>query len=260
MTTPPEPNIDPTRRFTNRVENYRRYRPGYPSLVIDLIRETCGPSAPLQVVDIGSGTGIFTRKLLEAGFEVSAVEPNEAMRVVAEEDLSGFPHFRSISAPAEVTGLPSHYFNAITAAQAFHWFERGAVRLEFNRILQPGGWCFLIWNERKPKNSAFNHEYQGLLATLGQSFEGVRDRVEADKTSLEDFFLTGSYREAHFDNPHILDWEELRGRFLSSSYVPTEEDPRYGTLLARLEEIFRKHEQDGRVEFEQQTGVYFGRL
>ncbi len=248
----------PTQRFTNRVENYRRYRPGYPLAVTALIQETVGLSALSPIADIGSGTGIFTRNLLEAGFEVSAVEPNDAMRAVAEIDLKDFPGFHSVPATAEQTGLPAHHFSALTSAQAFHWFKREPVREEFSRILQPNGWVFLIWNERKPNGAPFDREYEALLATLGQAYEGVRDRWGGK--GLPDFFRPGSYQTNCYDNPQPLTWEELRGRFLSSSYVPAEDDPRHVPLLQQLEHIFQKHQISGQVRFEQQTCVYFGQL
>jgi SAM-dependent methyltransferase len=252
--------LEPTERFSNRVENYRRYRPGYPSTVIDLIRATGGLSAGARVADIGSGTGIFTLKLLEAGFEVSAVEPNEGMRIAAEEDLQGYPGFHSIAASAEETGLREHHFNAITSAQAFHWFKQEVVRGEFHRIVRPGGWVFLIWNERSEKGSPFDEEYQGLLATLGQTYDGVRESVLGRKQAMGDFFIPGTFRSCHFDHEQVMTWTELRGRFLSSSYVPTEDDPTCGGLLRELEAIFRKHERDGRVKFEMKTGVYHGQV
>ena len=250
--------MDPTRRFTNRVDNYRRFRPDYPPAVAQLIRQTCGPAATLTVADLGSGTGIFTRKLLEAGFTVSAVEPNEAMREVAETALRQFSGFESIAAPAEQTGLPDHNFDAITAAQAFHWFKREEVRREFQRILKPNGWVFLIWNERNQPGSAFNQAYEDLLSTLGEAYQSVRNRWGGQ--GLDDFFTPGTYQTAHFDNAQRMTREELKGHFISSSYVPTEADPRHQPLLAKLEEIFRRYELDGYVEFEQQANVYFGQV
>lgn len=212
------------------------------------------------MADIGSGTGIFTRKLLEAGFDVSAVEPNEAMRVAAEEDLRDYPGFHSVAASAEETGLPDQDFSAVTSAQAFHWFQREAVRLEFHRILQPGGRVFLIWNERCEKGSLFDGEYQALLGTLGQSYDGIRESVVGTKEAMAEFFIRGTFRSDHFDHEQVMTWTELRGRFLSSSYAPTEEDPGYGSVLSRLEAIFRKHERGGRVTFAMTTGVYHGQL
>jgi SAM-dependent methyltransferase len=250
--------MNPTERFSTRVENYRRYRPSYPVAVIDLIRETAklGPGAP--VADVGSGTGILTRLLLEAGWTVHAVEPNAPMRHAAESDLADFPRFRSLAAAAESTGLPDASLAAITCAQAFHWFDRAAARLEFTRILRPDGWVFLIWNEREPgADSSFDQAYHGLLASLGQEYEGIRaDRANPNLS----FFRPGSYHPIAYPNPQTMTWEILRGRFLSSSYVPTEEDPRQGPLLVELERLFHRFEQDGEVIFQQNAHVYFGRL
>lgn len=228
--------------------------------MIDLIRVAGGLGVGARVADIGSGTGIFTRQLLEAGFDVSAVEPNEAMRLAAEEDLQGYPGFHSIAASAEGTGLPDQDFSVVTSAQAFHWFQREAVRVEFHRILQPDGRVFLIWNGRCEKGSPFDVDYQALLGTLGQSYDAIRDSVLGTKQEMADFFSRGTFRSDYFDHEQIMTWTELRGRFLSSSYAPTEDDAAYDSLLSKLEDIFRKHESGGRVKFAMTTGVYHGQL
>ena len=245
--------VNPTERFSNRVENYRRFRPSYPAAVIDLIIQTARLNVGDAVADVGSGTGIFTRLLLDAGLEVFAIEPNAPMRAAAMENLASFPRFHSIAAPGEATGLADQSVRAITSAQAFHWFDRAAARKEFARLLVPDGWVFLIWNERRKVCSPFQAEYNALLKTLGQEYEGVRNRAMAAGHDFDDFFARGSVREAHFDNPQRMSWEILRGRFLSSSYVPTTDDPRNAGLLAELEAIFRRHAQAGEVVFDQQS-------
>jgi SAM-dependent methyltransferase len=249
--------VNSTERFGNRVENYRRYRPAYPLAVIELIRETSQLQPGANVADIGSGTGIFTRLLLEAGWNVHAVEPNAPMRQAAEADLTGFSGFHSVDAKAEATALPDASLSAITSAQAFHWFDRDVVQAEFRRILRPGSFAYLIWNERQA-GSGFDQAYHAILASLGLEFEGVRDR--ALNKNLSTFFLSGTYRETFFPNPQSMTWEVLHGRFLSSSYVPTEEDPRHLPLLADLRRVFDEHKEQERVVFAQNTHVYFGRI
>jgi SAM-dependent methyltransferase len=253
--------MKPTERFSNRADHYRRYRPGYPAGVIDLLHEECGLAAGAAIADVGSGTGIFTKLLLEAGYQVTAVEPNDAMRLAAEEDLRGFPRFRSVAAPAENTGLPTACFDAITAAQAFHWFDRGAAAKEFHRLLGTGGWVVVLWNHRQIGDSAFARDYEELLTSLGASYGASGHRSGAVEARLRDeFFPAGALRVAEFDNPQNLDWPGLRGRFLSSSYAPAEDDPRHGEYLARLERIFQAHAVGGRVCFAQKTNVYYGRF
>lgn len=249
--------MHPTERFSNRVENYRRYRPGYPPEVIELIRTTARLKPGADVADLGSGTGILTRLLLDAGWNVYAVEPNAPMREAAEADLGSHASFHSLATRAEETGLPDGSVDAITSAQAFHWFEREASRAEFRRISRPDGWVFLIWNERTC-GGAFDHAYHEILATLGQEYEGVRDR--AMEKRLESFFRPGTYREATFTNTSLMTWEMLRGRFLSSSYAPTEDDPRHPEIMAALEKAFRDNQRDGRVSLEHPACVYFGQV
>jgi SAM-dependent methyltransferase len=239
--------MKPTERFSNRADHYRRYRPGYPAAIIELLREECGLKAGAAIADVGSGTGLFTKLLLQAEYDVTAVEPNEAMRQAAEEDLHGFSRFRSIAATAEETGLPSSSFDAITAAQAFHWFDSRAAAREFRRLLRPSGWIVLIWNHRENQDSAFALEYEELLASLGESYTGSGHRSGAIEARLRtEFFPAGSFRVAQFDNPQILDWPEG--------------DSRHGEYLARLERVFQAHAVGGQVCFAQKTHVYYGRF
>lgn len=110
---------DPTTRFTSRVEDYVRFRPGYPDEVFDLLKRECGLEPDKTVADVGSGTGISARGLLRTGAAVVAVEPNVAMRA----SLSPEAGLRSVAGTSEATGLPNGSIDLVTAFQAFHWFD-----------------------------------------------------------------------------------------------------------------------------------------
>ena len=99
---------DSTRRFSSRVGNYVRYRPAYPSAVLDLLKKDCGLTAASVIADVASGTGIFTRMLLENGNRVFGVEPNPEMRKAGEEFLRSYSHFTSVAGTAEATTLADH--------------------------------------------------------------------------------------------------------------------------------------------------------
>jgi ubiquinone/menaquinone biosynthesis C-methylase UbiE len=159
------PFRDSTERFSSRVEHYVRYRPGYPPEVLELLKSECGLTADSVIADVASGTGIFTRLLLENGNRVFGVEPNDDMRRAGEEFLAGYPRFTSVAGTAEATTLADHSVDLVTAAQAAHWFNFEKARREFVRILKSGGWTVLLWNDRRIEATAFLRDYEQLVLT-----------------------------------------------------------------------------------------------
>ena len=251
---------DPTLRFSNRVDNYIRYRPDYPPEVLDVMRDECGFTPDATVADIGSGTGIFSEALLKHGNPVFGVEPNAAMRAAAERLLCDYPRFTSVDGTAEATTLRDRSVSFITAAQAFHWFNREHARPEFARILPPGGGIVLIWNARRLDSTAFLREYENLLVTYGTDYSTVSERhpdvaqVQAFVGGAAPVALTTLEHHQHFD------FDGLRGRLLSSSYAPEPGHLNYEPMLARLAAIFDTYQQGGKVSFDYDTLVYHARL
>jgi SAM-dependent methyltransferase len=248
----------PTARFSDRVENYVRYRPGYPREVIDLLRKECGLRAGHVVADVASGTGLFTRLLLENGNSVFAVEPNAEMREMGAGELEGYKKLVSVAGTAEETALDSASVDFVTAAQAAHWFDLGRTRTEFLRILRPGGWCVLIWNERLTESTPFLREYERLLLTYGTDYKEVRH--ERTTNVIHEFFAPQPCEERIFSMIQRFDYEGMSGRLLSSSYAPLEGHRSYPPMMRELERIFQEHAQGGVVEFEYKTRVYYGHL
>src|SRR5687768_16300575 len=150
-------------RFSSRAEAYAKYRPCYPAGVVETLKSECGLTTDSVVADVGSGTGILTELLLKNGNRVFGIEPNEAMRVFAEEALKDYPQFESVDGSAEATALPDDTMDIVVAAQAFHWFDREKTKREFTRILKPNGWVALIWNERRLDTTPFLRAYENLL-------------------------------------------------------------------------------------------------
>ena len=159
--------INPTLRFTGRVENYVKYRPGYPAGIIETFVKECGLTAGSVVADIGSGTGILSEVFLKNGNRVFGVEPNHEMREAGSRLLGKYAGFMSVDGAAEATTLEDCSVDFVTAGQAFHWFDRQRARKEFVRILKPNGWVTLIWNERLTDTSPFLRAYEDLLRRYG---------------------------------------------------------------------------------------------
>ena len=248
---------DPTGRFSERVDDYRRHRPSYPVEAVEAVLRHL-PELPV-IADLGSGTGIFTALLLERGCRVYAVEPNEAMRLAAEVELQEQPGFTSIAAPAEATTLPDACVDAVTIAQAFHWFERDRARLECKRILKPDGHAFILFNERQEDTTAFLREYETLLHQYGTDYAQV-DHRRVDAGMLQEFFGHTDYEALSFPYQQVLDWEGLAGRVRSSSYVPGEGQPGYSAMLAALRELFDAHQGDNTVTIHYDTRLFAGPL
>jgi SAM-dependent methyltransferase len=253
--------VDSKDRFSARVDAYVAARPRYPREVLGYLHDTIGLTPAWHVADIGSGTGISCELFLENGNTVTAVEPNGPMRIAAEKSLSRFgDKLHSVNGSAEATTLPDACADLALAAQAFHWFDIPAARREFARILKPTrGHALLMWNTRKLGGTPFLDAYEKLLITYGTDYLKSRHN-NIDDEDLRAFFGAAGYRAATFPNHQHLDFEGLRLRLLSSSYIPTESDPRFATMMNDLQEIFSRTNAGGRVTIEYETELYVGRL
>ena len=249
---------DPVARFSNRAENYAKYRPNYPARVIDLLKSDCGLTETSIIADVGSGTGILSELFLENGNHVIGIEPNAAMRLTAERLLIRFPNFLSLAATAEESTLEPASIDFLIAAQAFHWFDRKKARREFARILRSDGWVILIWNERKLDSTPFLRDYENLLLRYGTDYDKVRHENVAGE--IAQFFAPGTFQLKNLENAQHFDFESLKGRTRSASYTPEPGSPNFAPLFAKLEELFNEHQSQGIVTFEYETRVYYGHL
>ncbi len=253
------PARNSTQRFSDRVADYVRYRPGYPAALLDWLRRDHGLSPSWVVADVGAGTGISSRLFLEAGNAVIAVEPNAAMRAAAVEALGASPRFRAVGAPAEATSLPDASVDLVVAAQAWHWFEPGAVRREWGRILRPGGLALVVWNSRRTGGTPFLDGYEQLLREHATDYAAVAERY-ADEPTMRAWFAAGFRDTRTFENRQVLDLEGLRGRLLSSSYAPRAGHPGHEPMLDALGRLFERTSSGGQVTFEYRTRTYLGTL
>lgn len=245
-------------RFSNRVANYIQYRPGYPREIVDHLAAECGLSKDHIIADIGCGPGQSAVPFLENGNQVIGVEPNSAMRQAAVECLSEFPGFRAVEGSSTATTLDDESVDIVIAAQAFHWFDPEPTRAEFRRILRPGGWCVLMWNERQLDSTPFLIEYEQLLLKYARDYTAVRhENIDGERLAA---FFRADYGKARFDNFQDFDFDGLKGRLLSSSYMPAETDEAAPAMLEELRTLFAKHNENGRIKILYDTNVYFSRL
>jgi ubiquinone/menaquinone biosynthesis C-methylase UbiE len=250
---------DSKARFTTRVESYRKFRPGYPAAVVELLARECGLSAGDTVADVAAGTGILTELFLAAGYSVVAVEPNAAMREACAVLEASYPKLQCIEGSAENTGLADASVALITVAQAMHWFDLERTRREFVRVLQPGGFCAVLYNHRRMEGDAFHSGYERILREFGSDYIAVQGK-HLSPEKIAAFFAPSRTETASFANHQDLTLEGLMGRVVSSSYMPQPGDERYPAMKAAVEELFAQHQQDSHVRMEYETVVCWGRL
>jgi SAM-dependent methyltransferase len=248
---------DSKRRFSDRVADYVRYRPSYPSALLELLRAECSLRPGHVIADIGSGTGFLSELFLKNGNRVYGIEPNEAMRRAGEEYLASYDGFSSIEGSAEATTLEDAGVDFVTAGQSFHWFEPDSARREFVRILKSGGWMVIAWNDRRMDEAPFTRAYENLLERFGIDYKQVKDSYpEADRIT---YFLS-TFSQRDLPNFQIFDWDSLRGRLRSSSFTPTEGHANYAPMMDELRKLFDAYQQDGQVRMDYFTRIYFGHL
>lgn len=236
-----------------------KYRPGYPEAIVDLLKREYQLTRDSVIADVGSGTGILSGMFLKNDNRVYGVEPNAEMRRASERTLSRYPRFVSIDGTAESTTLEDRGTDFVTAAQSFHWFDRKKAREEFARILKASGCVVVIWNDRRTHSSPFLADYEDLLQRYGTDYREV-DHKKVDNNQLGEFFAPGRFTMHVFENSQALDFDGLKGRLESSSYIPEQSHPVYDVMIADLAGLFSRHQKNGRVTLEYDTRVFVGRF
>ncbi|RYY60263.1 MAG: class I SAM-dependent methyltransferase [Chitinophagaceae bacterium] len=246
-----------TERFSNRADDYVKYRPGYPSEILQFLQEEQGLSTDKVIADIGAGTGIATAVFIRAGYRVFAVEPNQQMRDKAIEQLDDQPAFTAVDGTASATTLDDESVDFIIAAQAFHWFEPRATQKEFRRILRKNGLVALMWNQRLI-NTAFEKAYDALIARFGSNYVDQESRFNS--TDLHDFYSPAVPVSQVFYNKQDFNFEALKGRLLSSSYMPVAGETDYEEMITALEQLFNDHQVGGTVRINYDCNLFVGKF
>ncbi len=249
--------VQSTKRFSDRVDDYVRYRPDYPRELLHWLQREHGVAPSWHVADIGAGTGISSKMFLDAGYRVTAVEPNTAMRSAAERWLQSYPDFRALDGSADATGLGDASVDLVTVAQAFHWFDAATARREFKRILRPHGLIAIWWNSRRLTGTHFLEGYEALLRAFGTDYAGVAERY-ANDVQMHAWFGASFRGSAHFAHHQLLDFAALRGRLMSSSYAPQPGDPRHEPMVRALRQLFDSRAADGKISFDYDTRIFVG--
>ncbi|HEX3057452.1 MAG TPA: methyltransferase domain-containing protein [Gaiellaceae bacterium] len=219
-----------TRGFELAADVYERGRPDYPAAAIAWLVERLGLRPGRTLVDLAAGTGKLTRLLVPSGADVIAVEPLAAMRALIE-------NARVLEGAAEAMPLPDASADAVTVAQAFHWFRAEEALAEIHRVLRPGGGVALVWNtrdERDPLHAAVSE----LLRPLEGDAPRRHKRDWGEVVDASGLF-TPTERAA-FDHEQLVDENGFVERFTSISFVAAAPDDARAQVEARLRELARE--------------------
>jgi SAM-dependent methyltransferase len=227
--------------FARSADAYERGRPGYPAGAIHHLVGRLPPHA--VVLDLAAGTGKLTRPLLEAGLRVIAVEPVAEMRAALPREA------RALDGTAEAIPLEDGAVDAVTVAQAFHWFDADAALSEIGRVLRPGGWLALLWNRRLQADPV-NPAIEELLGP----YRGGAPTHHGDpwRTAFEGHPRFGPIEETTFENAQELDADGLEARVGSISVVASLDPEERAQVLSRA----RALAGPGAVTVRYRTDVY----
>lgn len=251
-------NTNAKNRFSDRVENYIKFRPHYPQGVVDVLLEKNHFSANTTIADIGSGTGISAELFLKNNFKVIGIEPNDAMREAAEDILKDYKNFTSVNANDVNTTLENNFVDGIIVAQAFHWFDKEKFKVECKRILKQNTQVALIWNDRKTEGNDFLKLYEEFLHMFATDYVQVNHKNIQSTEVFDAFFGKGNYQEYTLDNYQDVDLFGLRGRVLSSSYMPNADSKEYEYMMYVLRKIYQRYQENNKVRLEYNTKIYVG--
>lgn len=249
---------DSIERFSDRAENYDKFRPGYPRALFEFLRESIPVTPDLVIADIAAGTGIFTEQIAMWGNPVYAVEPNLHMRAMARRRLEGFERCVLLDGTAEATGLSEGLVDLFVSAQAFHWFHLGRTRVEFERAGRNTPHVAIVWNLRNTR-SAFEADYESFIRAYATDYLQVSQR-KMDTADVRSFFAPSRPKYRVFGYVDSLTYTQLLGRTLSYSFLPDETSPALPKMMAALEALFQTHQRKGKVRLSYKTRLFVGRI
>lgn len=247
-------------RYSFKAEDYSKYRPDFPSQVIDFLYSQSDINSSLIVADIGSGTGRFTKLLLEKGNKVYAVENNYEMRKKAEDILVSYTNFESVSGSAEITNLPDKSIDLITVAQAFHWFDRDKCHTEFKRVLKDEGKLFIVWDDFIGDYNDFSKETMNIYEKFIIVVPENNQKRYSKNDMLKDFCKDNKYETSTFIHEIHENLEQTIGGALSASCLPKPGEKGFDEFIAELERVFTKYQKDGKVCVAFCSTCYIGQL
>ncbi len=230
--------------FGREATTYERSRPTYPPDALRWINDALDLRAGRIVCDLAAGTGIFTRLLAPTGASVIAVEPVEGMRAVLRAQLPTVP---AASAVAEALPFAPASLDAVTIAQAFHWFDARRALGEIRSALRVGGRVALVWNARDRSRDWVNAVWtimdrvERRAPWRDHDATTVGDQHARHEAELHDAPGFGPVHTAHFHHEQVLDHDGVVARVQGVSHVAVLPNAAQTRVLDEVRSLLRTH-------------------
>ncbi|MGF1448134.1 MAG: class I SAM-dependent methyltransferase [Opitutales bacterium] len=250
---------DPAQRYKRRGNEFAPFREVFPPAVFNLFHDACGLEPGSPVADVSSADGNFSRLLLERGYRVFAVERLAWLREMAQQELGDNPSFECLRGRTDATTLADSSMEAAVVCGPLPWQEIFNAREEFRRILQPGGWLFLVRNVHGSADAELLQSFDNLLVEFGTDYRAAGNGPVTAK-DFENFFGHRQFEHCLFPNAQTMNWESFKGRLLASCYAPGPGHPDCPPMLRRLRQIYEAHQSYSEVHLPYDTAVTFGRM
>ena len=204
-----------------------------------------------KIAEIGSGTGILTKQMIEFGCDTFAVEPNIEMRKIADRKLNQFNNYNSIAATAENTTLNSNSIVLIIVAQAFHWFNKEQFMNECHRIQKKMN-IVLVWNTKNPEQP-YIKDLEIVNKRYCKDFKGFSGGICEEEIR---YFFNNKLSIYNFINDCELDYNGFQNAILTASYAPNENNENYKDYISEIQNIFIKHSTKNKIKILNNTIAY----
>ncbi|MGN1380919.1 MAG: class I SAM-dependent methyltransferase [Bacilli bacterium] len=250
--------IDSTKFYFGKQEDYSKYRPSYPKELFEFLTKTYNLKSK-DIVELGAGTGKFSKSASSYCNKIYYVEPNLDMITKGKEYCNDCNNIIFVNNSAENTTLHNDIADIVFAVQSFHWFDKTTVKEEVKRILKPNGYFAIVWNDWEDENNEFSKSYFKYISECNTKLTG-RKYQHKNVDDRKNFFKEGMYDTYTFIHSKEYSLEMLIGLSKSLSYAPKEDDIYYDEFVKGIIDIFNKYQNDDYVRFDFHTEMYIGKV
>lgn len=250
---------DSKKFYFGKQEDYSKYRPDYPKVLFDTVCSKYGLNSSSSVVELGAGTGKFSKIMSDYCDKIYSVEPNLDMLKQGKLYCSSKDNVFFINSCAEDTKLDDNSADFVFAVQSFHWFLKDKLKIELKRIMKKDGFFAIVWNNLEDDNNLFSKEYFNYINEWKYKLTGFNYQHK-NINERECIFKDKKFDSYDFVFKKEYDLDMLIGFSNSLSFVKNNDDESYSLFIDGIKDIFSKYQNNNKVCFDLHTEMYIGKI